>query len=281
MIRKTLLAYCEFFKNTPPTFFNVQVRKPLGIVIEDIQKAQSCICNSETYAGPLVRCTVCLLEFHKDCLKIPPNEVFECPFCFMKTMDPLHDVVGTAFVGYLRMSDTVHNFRFMINEPDLPNPKYQVEIRCVRLDGKNNYEMTWPDCGYIKLNENKILDLKPLVNNSSLRRRKDEPKIIDRKMMRVDSDNYIQVMVIPPQLKEQVRVSSANHLIGVFIVRIDTAHELFEWTQNKVISKDESRQLLVGYMNANSTEELEIDKLAVSMRCVFSMMPIKIPARSK
>lgn len=31
----------------------------------------------------------------------------------------------------------------------------------------------------------------------------------------------------------------------------------------------------------NSVEELEIDRLSISMKCVFSMMPIKIPARSR
>lgn len=224
MLRKTLVAYCDSFKNSPPAIFSTQIRKPTGVFVEDVQKTQACICNSESYTGAVVRCTICLQEFHKDCFKIPPNELFECPFCFIKNMDPLHEVVGTVFMGYLRLMDTIHNLRFAIHEHDLPNPKFQVEIRCVRLDGKNNYEMTWPDCGYIKLNENKILDMKPLVNNSSLRRRKDEAKLVDRKIMRVDLDNFIQVTVMPPQMKDQVRVSAANHLLGIFIVRIDTAH---------------------------------------------------------
>lgn len=206
--------------------------------------------------------------------------MFECPFCFIKNMDPLHEVTDTNFMGYLRMTDTVHNIRFVLTEHDLPNPKYQVEVRCVRLDGKNNYEMTWPDCGYVKINENKILDLKPLVNNSSLRRRKDEAKIIDRKLMRIGSDNFIQVTVMPPQVKEQVRVSSANHLLGIFIVRIDTSQELFQRLKGNLISREESKELLVGGYTSN-VEELEIDRMSVSMKCVFSMMPIKTPARSK
>ncbi len=65
--------------------------------------------------------------------------------------------------------------------------KYQLEVRCIRLDGKNNYELTWPDYGYIKFNEAKLLDFKPLVSNSSLKRRKDESKVIDRRLVRFDN----------------------------------------------------------------------------------------------
>ncbi len=57
----------------------------------------------------------------------------------MQDTDPVHQVVDTLFVGYLRAEDTIHNFRFSVREADLSNPRYQVEMRCVRLDGKNNY----------------------------------------------------------------------------------------------------------------------------------------------
>ena len=31
-----------------------------------------------------------------------------------------------------------------------------VEIRCIRIDGKNNHDISWPDFGEMNLNENKI-----------------------------------------------------------------------------------------------------------------------------
>lgn len=50
-----------------------------------------------------------------------------------------------------------------------------IEVRCIRIDGtKNIYETTWPDLGIMKLNNETILEFKPLQSNSSLKKRKDE-----------------------------------------------------------------------------------------------------------
>jgi hypothetical protein len=54
------------------------------------------------------------------------SELFECPFCFVRDMDPIHEVVETLFVGYLRAEDTIHNFRFVVNDSDLVNPRHQI-----------------------------------------------------------------------------------------------------------------------------------------------------------
>lgn len=55
------------------------------------------------------------------------------------------------------------------------NNEYCVEVRCIRIDGtKNIYETTWPDYGCLRMNNEIVLELKPLQNNSSLKKRKDE-----------------------------------------------------------------------------------------------------------
>ena len=57
-----------------------------------------------------------------------------------------------------------------------------IEIRCIRIDGKDIktlYETTWPDLGEILINDKKLLELKPLQQNSSLKKRKDEKIFID------------------------------------------------------------------------------------------------------
>lgn len=36
------------------------------------------------------------------------------------------------------------------------------------------YEITWPDAGELIINNNKVLEFKPLVLNSSLKKRKDD-----------------------------------------------------------------------------------------------------------
>ena len=55
-------------------------------------------------------------------------------------------------------------------------------MRSIRIDAKECktlYETTWPDLGEILINDKKYVDLKPLANNSSLKKRKDEKLFID------------------------------------------------------------------------------------------------------
>ena len=54
------------------------------------------------------------------------------------------------------------------------NSKYELEIRCIRVDEHlKNLEITWPDECIIKINNDKIVDIPALQTNSSLKKRKD------------------------------------------------------------------------------------------------------------
>ena len=54
-----------------------------------------------------------------------------------------------------------------------------VEVRSIRMESKIIYETTWPDLGEVLLNDKKLMDLKPLQTNSSLKKRKDERIFIE------------------------------------------------------------------------------------------------------
>ncbi len=41
--------------------------------------------------------------------------------------------------------------------------KVVIEIRSIRLDGKNNYETSWPDKVELFLSDNRVGDIKPLA----------------------------------------------------------------------------------------------------------------------
>ncbi len=47
-------------------------------------------------------------------------------------------------------------------------------MRCVRLNAKNRFELTWPDNCSVIVNKSKIIDFKPLNINTPLKRRNDE-----------------------------------------------------------------------------------------------------------
>ena len=72
-----------------------------------------------------------------------------------------------------------------------------IEIRSIRVDGKCLYETSWPDLGEITINDKKHLDLKPLQNNSSLKKRKDE-KIFVESIMVKEGNNKITIREFHP-----------------------------------------------------------------------------------
>jgi hypothetical protein len=54
-------------------------------------------------------------------------------------------------------------------------PDWSVEVRCIKLDGKiGSEESTWPDIGELSMNGRRVIEFKPLPNNSSLKKRRDE-----------------------------------------------------------------------------------------------------------
>ena len=65
--------------------------------------------------------------------------------------------------------------------------EYSFEIRSIVFDGtKNMYEMSWPDYGFITINNKKVTNFVPLQLNSCLKKRKDDKLVIDIK-------KYIQI----------------------------------------------------------------------------------------
>ena len=91
-----------------------------------------------------------------------------------------------------------------------------MEIRCFRLDGKNNYSITWPDIGDIKLNDQKIHEMKALAENSSLKKRKDEIKTFDRRQLRF---NNTLLVTEPYSYAKELRVGHYNHFIMVCLTK--------------------------------------------------------------
>lgn len=114
-------------------------------------------------------------------MKILPNDEesisqFECPSCILRKYDPLHKVEETKVDSQIISNK---NLEFILTPKEFARLStgndFALEVRCIRIDGsKNIYETTWPDFGIMKMNGEIVLELKPLQNNSSLKKRKDE-----------------------------------------------------------------------------------------------------------
>lgn len=61
-----------------------------------------------------------------------------------------------------------------MNSIKMANGALQVQIRCCRLDG-DPYEHSWPKHGWLKYNNKQLMPLTQPPENTSARKRKDEP----------------------------------------------------------------------------------------------------------
>lgn len=99
-------------------------------------------------------------------MEIQDEDTYECPACILNKMDPLTEVKATLVEPSVLNSGLTTNFNFFLTkdayEALCNQPKMGIEIRCIRIDGKNNYETTWPDKGEIFLNDSRVAEIKPL-----------------------------------------------------------------------------------------------------------------------
>lgn len=147
---------------------------------EDEFKCNYCICAKVEILeqkGEMIKCIYCRNLFHLVCLKLNhPQRVFVCPECILPRLDPLHQSIDVLLEP--KIFNTLNNSQgyhgFYVNKLN-----YTAEIRCLRIDGKNSEEISWPDYGELQLNGKKIGDFKPLAQNSSLKKRKDDKIKLD------------------------------------------------------------------------------------------------------
>lgn len=105
-----------------------------------------------------------------------------------------------------------------------------MEVRCIRIDGtKNIYETTWPDFGVMKLNNESVHEFKPLQNNSSLKKRKDEKLTFKGTKELIEGVNHLIISEYEARHaeKSQMRFTdNAVHCVSIFLVQRLTVEKL-------------------------------------------------------
>lgn len=108
----------------------------------------------------------------------------------------------------------------------------KLEIRCIRIDGsKNINETTWPDFGLIRINDEPILDLKPLSFNSSLKKRKDEKYTFKGVSNLEQGMNKLSIIEYAPNVQEKQSLKITDntvHCVSIFVIRQYKVDELVE-----------------------------------------------------
>ncbi|KAL4448707.1 hypothetical protein ABPG74_012796 [Tetrahymena malaccensis] len=277
-----------------------------GIETEAIK---SCICayvpRLRNPQSELIQCKNkgCEHKLHLSCMRISPKDEesitqFECPSCILKKYDPLHHVEQTLIDCCAIMGIPNKQLDFVLTPENYAKIKdhneYSLEIRCIRIDGtKNIYETTWPDFGNLKMNNEVILDLKPLQNNSSLKKRKDEKHTFKGAKNLKEGVNHLTISEFTCNIieKQQLRITeNALHCISVFIIRRLTVDQLVaNIRRENTRPADECKQQIQDYFNRQNKkssheeddDEICIDSLSVPLTCSLDMKLIQTPAKGR
>jgi len=124
------------------------------------------------------------------------------------------------------------NYKIEISKDDYKslqdeNIPIGIEIRCIKLDGEHFFEQTWPDKASIKINGKLIKDIKPLHQNSSLKKRRDE-KIFIKSQIRSCNLNLQFFFSNCKDNKNSKTNADPHYVFTVVLVKKLTTDELGE-----------------------------------------------------
>lgn len=153
-----------------------------------------------------------------------------------------------------------------------------IEARCVKFNSKNRYEIAWPDNCHIYHGKYKIQDLKPLMNNSPLKRRNDEPIRLEKSKLTKENELMIEERNTNDQHYRVCKKS--NHLVVIIAYKELTREDVINHMKNNTITVENSQHFLKTILDKGS-QELTISKLAVSLRCQFYGNRMQYPIRSR
>jgi len=200
-------------------------------------------------------------------------QLFECPDCVLLKCDPLDHVAKILVAPYV-----VDNRKkeFLIDEATFrefkSNPSYALEARCIRLEDKS-HEQCWPHNGELILNQFKYLEFKPLQQNSSLKKRKDE-KFVSTEIN--CGTNAFWLKFVRNSDPRNPRAEE-TYVAAVYLVKRLTCDELVKKIrlENRRPVEECKRRIQDDFTSSG----VDIDKLVYPLTCVFDMQPLKTPAK--
>lgn len=246
----------------------------------------NCLCGFPIYTedkDPLVRCinAECSRYLHANCCKMKAgseeSKLYECPDCTLKKCDPLHEVIEVLRTPF-KLDQNKQEF--MIDQAFYrriqSDVNVGVEIRCIRIEEKS-HEQTWPHQGELLLNSKKELEFKPLQQNSSLKKRKDE-KFFSRNVL--SGLNSLHLKFVPRTANDFPKgkpVETDTYFAAIYLVRKLSCDELIAKIKRNNIRKLEDCKTLV--KDQLKGGDIEIDRVNYQLQCVLDMQPIKTPAK--
>ena len=245
-----------------------------------------CYCgvkNNKKDNGMWITCTnqECSSKFHHDCLpwRMSDLENFECPNCIILNNDPLNDVIQILFDPSILISDYEYQFKLSFEQYSKMTEDINigVEVRTIKLDGEHFFEQTWPDKCAIKINGKSLKEVKPLHQNSSLKKRRDE-KLFNRQNIKTGQNTFSITYQNVQDGKNTKVKQDPKYVFVIVLVRKISVEELSTRIRNiNRLSVERSKEFIKEKFLHN--KDLEINEIKVNLIDNISFVHIKHPAR--
>jgi hypothetical protein len=245
--------------------FPAEIQADLLRVLPD--KQLKCICDDVWKKAPLVVCVVCNKKQHSSCIG---NLVFEqkyyCVSCQMKKLNPADEVLDFLVYPFLVCENRNRTKNFMYskslkNEINEFKNGIEVQFRCVKVQAPG-FQICWPKRGTLYLNQKPILEFKD-------RKHKKETSL-DMSIMLTLGNNEISL---------EKRNDTDDYCLAVVKVKKLRSQDLLKKLSSKTLALHKSLDLIKSFFKPD--KEVKPSLLKISLRCQFTLQPIKIPARGK
>lgn len=258
-----------------------------------------CICNGDVEISQIstrkLFCQNCRGIFHQECMKMADADEcdkssFECPSCTLRIMDPLREmsfVLKEDIINFEKLKDKTYITHLKVDKyaDVLKQQDKTIEIRCLKLDGVNQYDISWPDCASLRINDEKPTEFKPLQYLSSVKKRKDNAVIVDNALTKGSGYNLLIRLEMKPVTKELLRNYRINegslYAIGIYIVSKLSGEALIKSISSVKSEAEEGKRLIINNLAKHRDSEVEIQMLSISLNDPFNLERLKLPARGK
>jgi len=276
------ISYDSVEELDQPEIIEHSKMKPSSIKLNNMKR---CICDLSNLSlkDMLVRCSrpLCDNKFHPKCLnwKRDKSKPTICPRCVITTNDPLHKMMKIIIEPSILVDSEIYSFNLAYDDYNTINKQKNIgiEIRSLKLDGKGNYEQTLPDSGTLRFNNSIVKEFKPLHQNSSLKKRKDE-KFFSRHNIKL-GNNHLKIQYENVKDgKNSERTSDPKYIFCVLLVKKLTVDELAEQIKHEnVLSKEESISVIKEKFITQG--DLSISEIKVDLKCKITLTILEDPAR--
>lgn len=163
-------------------------------------------------------------------------------------------------------------FEFLL---EMREENTRVDVRCFRA-GEDG--IGFPMIGTLFLNGKEVTALKPLMSNSNLKKRKDEPLTLDEGHLKGRNVLRFELPRIKRDMKDkyQVELAKTCFFLGVYVIRKLPRDELEDYVKTKsFIVKEESIKKF--FTGGDHLIAFEGEKQ--SLKCPLTLEMIKVPVR--